>query len=257
MFQRTENLARLAPMAAIVLGSLGATAAHAAPSPLTHHGFAAGSVNVSVGATNQGGTVGAAAGAFNVTWGGASFFTYCVELTQNAAVNQTHPYTLLDGLSYFSTNFAPALAASAATVLDRLGSLFTAMGGMQLPVAGTLGSWNYTAAQASAAMQLAVWEIVYEGGEGFAGLSLHNGSFTEKTGTPTLNNVRNLADHFLASAAAVTEIRFDVGVLANGAKQDYLFITERPGRNDVPLPGTLALAGLGLVGLVSVRRRRA
>jgi hypothetical protein len=253
---QTSALPRaLGALAAIAC--LAATGAQAAPSPLTHHGFAAGSVNVSVGATNQNTTVAAAAGAFSVTWGGATFFTYCVELTQTAAIGSTLDYTLVSGLSYFGSNFAPVLAAPAATVVDRLGRLFTATNGMQMPVGGTLGGWNYTAAQASAAMQLAVWEIVYEGGTAgglFNGLSLAGGTFTEKTVGHTA--IRNLADSFLASAAAVTDVRFDVGVLQHGARQDYLFLTERPQRNDVPLPGTLALAGLGLAGLTLTRRRR-
>jgi len=247
-------------VAAALLSLAGAS--QAGPSPLTHHGFSsAGSANVNVGPTNQGGNVAASAGAFNVTWGGATFFTYCVELTQYARLNQTHPYEQVDALAYFSSNYLPLLAADASTVVDRLGRLFSATNGVQLPTGGTLGSWTYSAAQASAAMQLAVWEIVYEGQTGsdsFDGLSLAGGAFKENTGNGTAANIRNLSNSFLASAAAVTDVQFDISVLRSAANQDYLMATRLPRRNnDVPLPGTLALAGLGLAALVVLRRRGA
>ena len=70
-------------------------------------------------------------------------------------------------------------------------------------------------------------------------------------------NIRNLANSYLASAAAVTDVQYDISVLRNAANQDYLMATRLPRRNDVPLPGTLALAGLGLAALVVLRRRRA
>lgn len=250
-------------MAAVAVGTLGCAAATAGP--LTHHGFStAGSTNVSVASPFNGATVGAAAGAFRVTWGGGTFLTYCVELTQYAAIGQTHDYTLVDGTEYFGT-LVPGLASrggSAAVVVERLDRLFTALGGLGLPAAGALGAVAYTAAQASAAIQLAVWETVYEGYAGGArldGLNLAGGAFRETGTQRSAGQVRDLADSMLASAASLSAGHFDIAVLHSPHHQDYLLVTRRPVREEgraVPVPGTLALAVLGLALVGGQRARR-
>lgn len=241
---------------------LTALSAQAGPQPLTHHGFTtAGSVNVKVGQTNAGTTVNAAAGAFSVTWNGGTFATYCVELTQYAQLNKTHDYELWDGAHYFGTNYTPALGpdGTGAAVVDRLGRLFTWLGGMHTPVGGDHGSSSYTAAQVSAATQLAIWELIYEPG---ASWSLSNGTFSERTAGTSNGQakVRTLADWMLDGAADVTERSYTVDVLRHASYQDYLVVRDWQPElttlqgGSVPLPGTLALAVLGLAGMVVGRR---
>ncbi len=220
--------------------TLSAAAVTAQAAPLTHNGFANGSVNVNVGQTNLGTSVGAAAGAFSVTWDGDAFLTYCVELTQYAQIGQTHDYVLVEGASYFDTNFTPALGQSGAAIIDRLGKLFTHLGGIATPATNV----------ASAAIQLAVWELIYDA---TPVSSLSAGLFQENTGNA---GAREAANVLLAGAAAVTESLFTIDVLRNSAYQDYLVIRANPERNDVPAPATLALVSLGLLGIGAARRRK-
>jgi hypothetical protein len=112
-----------------------------------------------------------------------------------------------------------------------------------------------------AAMQLAVWEIVYEGdGENAPALwSASAGEFhvDDQAGQGAVA----LADTMLADLATAVNTPgatleslavVHLGALVNDTRQDMLVRTVR----EVPEPSVMALAGLGLLGLFTRRRKR-
>jgi len=233
-----------------------AMSANATTVPVQWLGFAAGSQNVTVGETNAGGNVSAAAGAFNVSINGSVFLTYCLELTQNASSNVLQ-YTLLDGLTYFNTNYSPILGVTGATVVDRIGRLFTYLGGMNTP---TIVGTN-SAAVVSAAIQLAVWESVYEGSNILSLSGAQNDATNKFTAVAANVDVVNYANFILGQSANVAN-QYSVSVVRFGQQpntgdaQDYILLNRIPDQQRIPEPTSLALVALALGGVGFVSRRR-
>lgn len=232
--KKTPTPARPARTAAALCLSATALAATASPT-LTQTGFAnagaAATISVAGGPNN--GTF--HAGEFTGVFNGESFLSYCVDLSQYFSF----------GNSY--ADYAPTtgLAAFGATRATQLGELLTAVGGFATSTPSR-----------SAAVQAAVWEILYETGPL---LSLGSGSFTAGGGTTAASDIaalNNVLGHLGDYAAA------SYSILASPTSQDFI-TAARDGRvgtaavGAIPEPSSLALIVAAIGGAAFSRRRRA
>ncbi len=176
------------------------------------------------------GTVNDSAGAFKTSLnGGASFLSYCIDLTQPAALyGSDSSYTRIAGGSYSFAN------SGAATNLSKL---FT--------FAGSL----VNSAPTSAAFQLAVWEIVYESPSNTYSMGSGRAVFGPGQGNAT---TIALADSWL-SALGTTTATAPISILSSASSQDLVY---GGATAPIPEPSTYALmiAGLGALGFVARRR---
>jgi hypothetical protein len=177
---------------------------------------------------STGQTVGA--GGFSGTWNGDPLQFWCAQLSQTFSFGNAYEYT--------------ASIPNNAT-FTRLGELFHEAYG-----AGVGQALHDT--EHSAAFQLAIWEILFDGtdlnlsGGGFKVTNNHGNAAAVADAQTWLNNLGSSTDNI------------DVTFLANEVHQD--FITGTPPKNccrqEVPEPAPLTLLAAGLVAMIVASRRR-
>lgn len=160
---------------------------------------------------------GGQAGGFVGTWDGSPIQVWCNELTQ----------TFNFGTAY--TDYSLGTPANEGL----LSALFQEAYAM-----------STTSAMNSAAFQLAIWEILYDGD-----LSLYSGSFHTNR---VANATDLLAESWLAGLGGFAD-KGDIILYSSGDHQD--FIGRAPSSN-LPEPGPLALIGMGLFAMLVSHRRR-
>ena len=149
-----------------------------------------------------------------------SFQTYCVELTERFSFSRSpmQGYEVVDGLSYFG-----------AATAERIGKLVTWVHD---------NTWAVDSSRESASMQLALWNLIYDGDN-----SLTQGLFRDARPRA------GYATQLLGWSQGLEASRFDVFVLRKAGSQDFLLTRLR-----VPEPGSVALVALALAGLAAARR---
>ena len=214
--------------------SVAAMSSQAATMTLTDWKFASGNI-VNAGAPNYNGE----AGGFKGTLTGAgpgfdtnSLYTYCVQLTNYFYWSTPNAVNVTLASDYFANN--PVFGAGSGvgnTKAALLGKLFSYVEADPTRVD--------TSAE-STALQLAVWNIVYD-----TDLTLGSGTFKDTS------SYAAAANGFLSAASSYAGPLTQAVYVLDGAMQDQL-IWRR-----IPEPTSAALVAVALFGLSFTRRRRA
>jgi hypothetical protein len=199
---------------------------------------------------------------------GSTIQSFCIELTQftdTVGGSSTSSFNLVNPANAPNSSPPGGMGPVRASLLGSLyGQFYNQVKAVIAGFSSTLthdnGSFtNVSANQAAAAFQVAIWEIVHEDQAGIDddNLSSFVGklSATNNAGTffITSNNstVINIANAFL------TDVMAEIGntlstfgglsAMTSPDNQDQIIV--------VPVPAPAALAGLGLIGIVALRRR--
>jgi PEP-CTERM motif len=294
---RCDASGLLAAVAVTLLTAVAQPAVAATTKSIEFTGFEYGSVNVKIGAIPATSITQANIGAYNTKIGtdlsggtnytyGSTFESFCIDVWQTLSFNRSPDYTLgytptapspyqtgkdytyrSSMIGYTPKTGSPGVDPISTQVVQNLSRLYDeAHSGGHLVNSPVFTSSNpntaFNSPVGSAALQLAIWEIVYDtdkyntnGGYYYlnSGNNTLDGDFYS-VGNTTVNSLEVVAQaqEWLNYLMAYSPSKYGISGYVSQNKQDVIVFTA------VPEPGTYALlvAGLGLLGIASRRRKR-
>jgi hypothetical protein len=225
--------------AATVLCLLALAASDASAANLTVNGWTLGET-VDVVAGGHTGSV--ATAQLDLTVGGASGFSYCVDLAQSIGPGTSSGWDLR----------APALSDSVIRAAWLVDTFQPGLDSMVHPASDDY-AFGVTHATAIAALQVAVWEVMAESPGNY---DLYSGAFALADGGAS-DGVMNLSRDFLGQLGGADLSSYETSALwaVHKGKQDQLFFARV---DPIPEPGTVGLYALAAaIAAFALRPKRA
>ena len=196
-------------------------------------------------------------------WGNASglksptqttFWTYCVQINNDIGIGGTYRWTVTDIANTLDVDLNPTLKVQKATALQQLFGYVQTQAATGTPVNGGLSLGNAQAA----ALQLAVWEIVYSPTDPYTTSLTPASIYLSFTADSDNTTVQSVALSYLTNFKGYGSALPLDGLTSVGAGQNQA-ITASQGGPVVPAPATsvAVIAMLGVGGLFGRLRGRA
>lgn len=173
---------------------------------------------------------------------GDLFYSFCIDLTQTVTYNTPYEFNVESNLANGRDSAGyPSLGATTANnIAQFLGAVFPTLDG------------SLTTVQA-AALQISLWEIIYENASN--AFDVLSGNIKFANNTAVTNQAANYLTAFAAYNGAGAE---GLHALNSSRLQDQMIqVPGNPNVEEVPEPGTYALMGIGLLAIGFFRRKAA
>jgi hypothetical protein len=189
--------------------------------------------------------IGGLSATFTDSFGPAPYTVFCVDLFSHAGTFGSA--ITYDKIDYAQADFGVALEPAN---INALSKLFTYNNGVSSIDAAT-----------SAGLQLAVWELLYDGEGGSLGTGNFNAGSAPAAAQAWANTL--LAGAVTSNADYTISLFADEAYRSKPNYQNFITASFTPGDScsigngacDVPEPTSLALAGLGLLGVFGLSRK--